>query len=266
MYEVLKIGLKIKISLKIPKLCCIIKLMNEKSNLVSRVIPPSCPNWRNIFIMLILITNFVQKKPERSLYKIMKNLKKILIAAMSIAAIAMSTTAFAATEATYNADTKTAALTLAEGDVTATSGQMTVVVVPKTFGADSGAADIYYINQEEFGTKFAEILANMGLKDAITPTEYEVRIGGENMASVAKFDFATASSNIMYGDADGNGIIEIDDSTIILRYKAGWSSVMDTINLANADADANGVVEIDDSTLILRYKAGWSSAILGPTK
>ena len=262
MYEVLKIGLKIKISLKIPKLCCIIKLVNEKSNLVSRVIPPSCPNWRNIFIMLILITNFVQKKPERSLYKIMKNLKKILIAAMSIAAIAMSTTAFAATEATYNADTKTAALTLAEGDVTATSGQMTVVVVPKTFGADSGAADIYYINQEEFGTKFAEILANMGLKGEIAPAEYEVRIGGENMASVAKFDFKVDSGTIViYGDASGNGIVEAEDATIILQHLAGWTV---TIDLEAADASGNDIVEAEDATIILQKLAGWDVVLGGP--
>ena len=195
----------------------------------------------------------------------MKKFKKILVAAMSIAAIAMSTTAFAATTATYDKSSQTAALTLAEGDVSATSGQMTVVVVPKTFGASSEATGIYYINQEEFGTKFAEILANMGLKGDIDPAGYEVRIGGENMDSVATFAFKVDGGNIIYGDADGNGIVEIDDSTMILRYKAGWSSVMDKINLENADADANGAVEIDDSTLILRYKAGWSSAILGPS-
>ncbi len=153
----------------------------------------------------------------------MKNLKKILIAAMSIAAIAMSTTAFAATEATYNADTKTVALTLAEGDVTATSGQMTVVVVPKTFGADSGAADIYYINQEEFGAKFTAILENMGLKGEIDPAGYEVRIGGENMASVAKFDFqVVAPSQFKLGDVNrSGGDPDILDASDIVDFVLG---------------------------------------------
>lgn len=206
---------------------------------------------------------FRSKKPERSLYKIMKNLKKILIAAMSIAAIAMSTTAFAATEATYNADTKTAALTLAEGDVTATSGQMTVVVVPKTFGADSGAADIYYINQEEFGTKFAEILANMGLKGEITPAEYEVRIGGENMASVAKFDFKVDSGTvIVYGDANGDGRIRANDASRVLQYLAKWDV---EINLKNADANGDGRIRANDASRILQYLAKWD-VILGPSK
>ena len=191
----------------------------------------------------------------------MKNLKKILIAAMSIAAIAMSTTAFAATEATYNADTKTAALTLAEGDVTATSGQMTVVVVPKTFGADSGAADIYYINQEEFGTKFAEILANMGLKGEITPAEYEVRIGGENMASVAKFNFkAEGGTVIMYGDANNDGEIAAGDAARILQYLAKWNV---EINLEAADANGDGEVAAGDAARILQYLARWD-VTLGP--
>ena len=191
----------------------------------------------------------------------MKKFKKILVAAMSIAAIAMSTTAFAATTATYDKSSQTAALTLAEGDVSATSGQMTVEVVPKTFGASSEATEIYYINQEEFGTKFAEILANMGLKGDIDPAGYEVRIGGENMDSVATFEF-TPTKTIVYGDANGDGKIRANDATRIMQYLAEWDV---TIDLDNADANGDGKVRANDATRIMQYLAEWD-VILGPKK
>lgn len=192
----------------------------------------------------------------------MKKFKKILVAAMSIAAIAMSTTAFAATTATYDKSSQTAALTLAEGDVSATSGQMTVVVVPKTFGASSEATEIYYINQEEFGTKFAEILANMGLKGDIDPAGYEVRIGGENMDSVATFAFKVDGGNIIYGDANGDGFVRTNDATRVLQYTAGK---VVQINLDNADANGDGFVRTNDATRILQYTAG-KDVTLGPKK
>ncbi len=190
----------------------------------------------------------------------MKKFKKILVAAMSIAAIAMSTTAFAATTATYDKSSQTAALTLAEGDVSATSGQMTVVVVPKTFGASSEATEIYYINQEEFGTKFAEILANMGLKGDIDPAGYEVRIGGENMDSVATFAFKVDGGNIIWGDANGDGKVLENDAARILQYRVGREVEID---LTAADANGDGKVLENDAARILQYRVG-RDVTLGP--
>ncbi len=191
----------------------------------------------------------------------MKKFKKILVAAMSIAAIAMSTTAFAATTATYDKSSQTAALTLAAGDVSATSGQMTVVVVPKTFGASSEATEIYYINQEEFGTKFAEILANMGLKGDIDPAGYEVRIGGENMDSVATFAFKVDGGNIIWGDADNDGKISTADPVILLQYLAH----MDVTLGDGADADGDGKLSTADPVILLQYLAHMD-VTLGPAK
>lgn len=182
----------------------------------------------------------------------MKKFKKILVAAMSIAAIAMSTTAFAATTATYDKSSQTAALTLAEGDVSATSGQMTVVVVPKTFGASSEATEIYYINQEEFGTKFAEILANMGLKGDIDPAGYEVRIGGENMDSVATFAFKVAGGEIMYGDVDSDGSIDTPDLIRLAQYLAEYDVTIDELA---ADCDGDGSVDTPDLIRLAQYLA-----------
>ncbi|MBP3361735.1 MAG: hypothetical protein J6N52_12825, partial [Clostridia bacterium] len=117
----------------------------------------------------------------------MKVLKKILAVAVSVATMVMSASAFAAT---YNAETNSVALTVeeltAEGKVAAdTTGQMTVVVVPKTFGAEGTvtADNIYYINQEDMENGFKTIITDMGLKAALdTPTDYQVRVGGANLA------------------------------------------------------------------------------------
>ena len=193
----------------------------------------------------------------------MKLFKGVLLAAA--ATLALSTTAFA-TEATYDSETNKVALELAAGDVNVTGGQMTVVVVPKTFGADEALAEvIYYINQDEFGDAFTAIIANMGLKGSLdNPAEYEVRIGGEQLSAPVVFDIKSDGTEvtITYGDADGNGVVEIDDANKILRNLAGWATAQGLS--VGADADGNGAVEIDDANLILRNLAGWSSAVLGP--
>ena len=190
----------------------------------------------------------------------MKKFKKILVAAMSIAAIAMSTTAFAATTATYDKSSQTAALTLAEGDVSATSGQMTVVVVPETFGASSEATEIYYINQEEFGTKFTEILANMGLKGDIDPAKYEVRIGGENMDSVAVFKFEVQGSKFKLGDVNrSGGDPDILDASAIVSFVLGnidFDAEQKTLGDVNK---SGGDPDILDASAIVSFVLGNST-------
>ncbi len=184
----------------------------------------------------------------------MKKFKKILVAAMSIAAIAMSTTAFAATTATYDKSSQTAALTLAEGDVSATSGQMTVVVVPKTFGASSEATEIYYINQEEFGTKFTEILANMGLKGDIDPAGYEVRIGGENMDSVAVFSFEVQGSKYKLGDVNrSGGDPNLLDASAIVDYVLKLVTFDDEQKLLGDVNKSGGDPNLLDASAIVDY-------------
>ena len=82
-----------------------------------------------------------------------------------------------------------------------------------------------------------------------------------------------ASAAVCYGDADGNGDIELDDVILLLQYLANYDDATGTSSVdveAGADADGNGDVELDDVILLLQYLAnyddatGTSSVVLGP--
>lgn len=66
---------------------------------------------------------------------------------------------------------------------------------------------------------------------------------------------------IKYGDADGDGVINAKDVTVLRRHLAGGWSV--TVNLANADVNADGIVNAKDVTILRRYLAGGWGVELG---
>ncbi len=91
-------------------------------------------------------------------------------------------------------------------------------------------------------------------------------------------DMATVAGTLsvidcLYGDADGNGVINLNDAILLSNYLAhfdyetGSSSV--TVS-DGADADGNGTVNLNDAVLLNNYLAhfdydtGESSVVLGP--
>ena len=115
----------------------------------------------------------------------MKVLKRVFAIAISLAAIAVATSAFAA-DATYDAANQKIALPEAAIEsIESMTGQVTMAVVPKTFGAGSNSEDIYYINQG-VAADMADVAASIGLKGALSvPTNYQVRVGGQDAAMTA---------------------------------------------------------------------------------
>ena len=190
----------------------------------------------------------------------MKVLKKMLAVAVSVATMAMSVSAFAAT---YDAKTNSVAMTAeeltADGKVpAATTGQMTVVVVPKAFGSETmpvTADNIYYINQEEFGDAFTAIITNMGLKGALaTPTDYEVRIGGANLAAPVVFDITVEGSQYKLGDVNEDTYITASDATEILNSIVG--TALEGNKKLAGDINADTYITATDATLVLNYIVG----------
>ena len=59
---------------------------------------------------------------------------------------------------------------------------------------------------------------------------------------------------LKYGDVDTNGIVNIMDAIMLLRYNAELESLTSAQKLA-ADVDGNGNISIEDTLLILRYNA-----------
>lgn len=63
-----------------------------------------------------------------------------------------------------------------------------------------------------------------------------------------------STPDIVYGDVNGDGEIDIKDSALIKRYLAGWDVELD---LEATDVNGDGEATIKDSALIKRYLAGW---------
>lgn len=92
--------------------------------------------------------------------------------------------------------------------------------------------------------------------EADTSVEFEVSGATLNISEADP-----PEPEVVYGDSNGDGIIDLKDVTLVLQYLAEW----DNIEMVDANADANGDGEIDlkDVTLVLQYLAEWDIE-LGP--
>ena len=71
---------------------------------------------------------------------------------------------------------------------------------------------------------------------------------------IASFVSIAASVNILYGDVNGDGVINSKDSKRLREYNASWDV---EINEANSDVNGDGVINSKDSLLLRRYIADW---------
>jgi len=73
----------------------------------------------------------------------------------------------------------------------------------------------------------------------------------------ADYDFV----DVIYGDADGNGAVNLLDASAMMKFAAGWSDV--AISEAAADVDGSGKVNLVDVGLVMKAIAKWD-VVLGP--
>lgn len=57
------------------------------------------------------------------------------------------------------------------------------------------------------------------------------------------------------GDANSDGVVDIQDGVRVLQHDVGWNV---SIDLSNADVNADGAVDMMDAVLILQYDVGWN--------
>ena len=60
----------------------------------------------------------------------------------------------------------------------------------------------------------------------------------------------TPASEVMLGDVDGNGTINVSDATLLITYVLNGSA---DINRPNSDMDDNGIINVSDITLLINY-------------
>mgnify|MGYP001661113113 CR=1 FL=1 len=65
-----------------------------------------------------------------------------------------------------------------------------------------------------------------------------------------------AQNNILYGDADGNGTVDMSDVNLMEQYIEGDEEARGAIHFAEADVNVDNVVNSDDVALVKEYLAG----------
>ena len=78
-----------------------------------------------------------------------------------------------------------------------------------------------------------------------------------------------SAEKVLYGDANGDGVINAKDAIAIAQYLAGWT--VENFNVKAADVTKDGKITAADTVLLTQYLAGWEDAIaifdtLNPTK
>ena len=77
------------------------------------------------------------------------------------------------------------------------------------------------------------------------------------LLSILPLNVLTASAaNTLYGDADGNGTVELADVNLMESYLAGDADAQNSIHLDQADVNGDGKVDQSDVTLVKEYLAG----------
>ena len=103
----------------------------------------------------------------------------------------------------------------------------------------------------EFLTKYAE-------DDHENFTNHHETVAGHTYIADCIWNALTVTweeeEDILWGDADGNGVVNSIDAAMVLRYDAGKLAA-DKINLVACDVNADGKVNSIDAAMILRFDA-----------
>jgi hypothetical protein len=121
------------------------------------------------------------------------------------------------------------------------------VKIPCPEGYDGAACKVYYMAED--GTLKDMQAVYSGGYLTFETTHFSTYLVTETELE------ATVEKDILHGDANGDGVVNIKDSALIRRYAAGWNI---DIDITASDVNADGVVNIKDSALVRRYAAGWN--------
>ncbi len=196
-------------------------------------------------------------------------MKKISRTLLTVAAVAAVSASMAVSAAAMTAEYDAAKGEVTLGEITATGASQTLLVVAGE-NAEATEATIKQIDQKDDGTSFGTVTVG-----ALADGTYEVRIGGNGTVQKKTFTVGAAAvetETITIGDADLKNGIQNMDATNILRYKAGYSTLVGQVGVERTKADGSGTITIGDADLkngiqnmdatnVLRYKAGYTTLV-----
>ena len=82
------------------------------------------------------------------------------------------------------------------------------------------------------------------------------------LCSVMSLGFTSAAyyqEDIIYGDVDGNGVVDTEDARLALQMASGIAVLEDDVQLSRSDVNFDGFITIFDARQILRGAAGLAS-------
>ena len=75
-------------------------------------------------------------------------------------------------------------------------------------------------------------------------------VSGDLQTATCYIINATVADNVLLGDVDGNGFVNVSDATLLISYVLNGNVA---INELNADMDGNSQINISDITLLINY-------------
>ena len=160
----------------------------------------------------------------------------------------------------YTADQTRVAGNMPDHDLTVRvvylNDEAIILTIKYVFEDGSEAHETYY--QEFFEANVHYAVASPfipGYKPDISLVEGDMPDNNENVTVTVTYYVDT--SDILLGDANGDGVVNANDALAVLRYTLNLAVVIDT---DAADVNGDGLVNANDALMILRYALGLITA------
>ena len=143
---------------------------------------------------------------------------------------------------------------LAAGTGTVAAGQEYVLDLSTVFHDQNGDSLTYYVDVDGGDP------ISVDTQCAITPTEVGTMVlvftasDGTAVSQPYTLTLTVTDGSFTVGDVNGDGIINLKDSSALLRYLVGWD---EPVVLDAADTNGDGLVNNKDATHLMRYLADW---------
>ena len=209
-------------------------------------------------------------------------LSKLLVSCVAAGALAA-----ACTTAAFAADAVTA--TYADGKVTisgfqtyasAVSGDLTLLILSEDTTVTSENANNIIKQIDQFGKDTVNVAEDGTYSKEVTvgtldtAKKYYVRLGGAEVSDLYANGFVAttfggsnnpyASSTRLIGDASGDGAVDLDDISPIIKHSGGVSRLTGEL-LQAADTNDDAAVDLDDISPVIKYSGGVASSVDGKT-
>ena len=130
-----------------------------------------------------------------------------------------------------------------------------------------------FVNVTVPAGEYDPVTGDIEFANEIDSFNYMYDVGNNDIKMTVNVSLIKESALTDYGDANGDGVVDMSDITLLMQYMANYDYDTGTSTMevgAGADANGDGTVDMSDITLLMQYMAnydydtGSSTVILGP--